>query len=250
MTGIPFSNRPPICNTWLIDGAEPALVDAGLTIPDGVDDIAQRLGGRMLARLLITHGHPDHVSAVDAIRARWPRVIAARWRDEAHESWYLLGDGEVIPAGDGTLTVLHTPGHAPDHVCFWDGAGRALYTGDMLIQGTTVMVPGGRGGHLRSYLASLERLAALNPLKAYPGHGPVIENPAALVDEYLEHRRLREQQVIACLNDGVTTADELVARIYPELAGPLRLAAKLTVTAHLEKLREEGRLPPAGDRLG
>jgi glyoxylase-like metal-dependent hydrolase (beta-lactamase superfamily II) len=155
----------------------------------------------------------------------------------------------VLRIGDVALEVLHTPGHAPDHVCFWDAASRALYTGDMLIQGTTVMVPAGRGGHLRSYLASLERLAALDSARAYPGHGPVIEHPRALVDEYLEHRRMRERQVLACLEAGMATADEMVARIYPDLAEALRIPARLTVEAHLEKLREEARLPARGDRL-
>ena len=66
---VPYSTRPPLCNTWLVDGAEPALIDAGLRVPDQLDDLARRLGGRPLSRLLITHGHPDHVSAVDAVRA-------------------------------------------------------------------------------------------------------------------------------------------------------------------------------------
>lgn len=243
---VPYSTRPPLCNTWLIDGAEPALIDAGLRVPDEIDDLARRLAGRSLTRLLITHSHPDHVSAVDAVRARWPDVIACKWAAEEAPGWQRLTGGEEITAGDRSVIVVHTPGHAPDHVCFWDRDSRSLYTGDMLIHGTTVMVPAGRGGHLRSYLASLERLAALNPGRAFPGHGPVIDDPRALIAEYLDHRRMREQQVLACLAEGLQTADQIVARVYPDLAAGLRLPARLTVEAHLEKLREDGRMPTSG----
>jgi glyoxylase-like metal-dependent hydrolase (beta-lactamase superfamily II) len=245
---IPYSNRAPLCNTWLIDGAEPALVDAGLAVPDGIDNLAQRLAGRALVRLLISHNHPDHVSAVDALRARWPGLIPCKWSNSDAGDWERLADGDRIRAGDTVLTVVHTPGHAPDHVCFWDAGTQSLYTGDMLIKGTTVMVPAGRGGHLRSYLASLERLAALNPARAFPGHGPVIDDPAGLIAEYLDHRLTRERQVLACLAEGIETPDGIVARVYPDLAAELRLPARLTVEAHLEKLREEGRLPRR-DRL-
>jgi glyoxylase-like metal-dependent hydrolase (beta-lactamase superfamily II) len=86
-------------------------------------------------------------------------------------------------------------------------------------------------------------LAALDPARAFPGHGPVIEDPRALIAEYLDHRRMREQQVLSCVADGVTTADQIVVRVYPDLAAELRLAARLTIEAHLEKLREDGRLP-------
>jgi glyoxylase-like metal-dependent hydrolase (beta-lactamase superfamily II) len=112
----------------------------------------------------------------------------------------------------------------------------------MIIQGSSVMIPARRGGHLRSYLASLERLGALDPARAYPGHGSVIEQPRALIDEYLSHRRMREEQVIACLRAGVSAVDDIVARIYPDLPGGLKEPATQTIEAHLEKLREEGRV--------
>lgn len=237
------------CNTWLIDGAEPALIDAGVPVPEGIDDLARRLGGRALARVLITHVHPDHVSGLEALRTRWPAVIVYAWQEPAGDRSRRLADGDVVEAGDVTLTVLHTPGHAPDHVCFWDEARRWLYTGDMIVQGSSVMIPARRGGHLRSYLASLERLAALDPERAYPGHGSVIEQPRTLIDEYLSHRRMREEQVIACLRAGVSAVDDIVARIYPDLPGGLKEPATQTIEAHLEKLREDGRLSSAEDRL-
>jgi glyoxylase-like metal-dependent hydrolase (beta-lactamase superfamily II) len=112
----------------------------------------------------------------------------------------------------------------------------------MVVQGTTVMIPAGRGGDLRAYLASLERLARLKPVRILPGHGPIIDRPLELIAQYVEHRRERERQVLACLADGITDPDAMVARIYPDLSEELRPAARLTVEAHLEKLRHDGRL--------
>jgi glyoxylase-like metal-dependent hydrolase (beta-lactamase superfamily II) len=145
-----------------------------------------------------------------------------------------LSDGQQIHAGDATLTVIYTPGHAADHVCFWNEASRELYAGDMLVQGSTVMIPAGTGGGLRAYLASLERIAALAPARVFPGHGPVISDALGLIAEYIEHRRLRHRQVAACLANGIHDADEIVTRVYPDLVPALRPAARATIEAHLE----------------
>jgi glyoxylase-like metal-dependent hydrolase (beta-lactamase superfamily II) len=231
--------------TWLCDGPEPTLVDAGVGHAAHVEAVAAALAGRPLARVLVTHGHPDHASGLPALRARWPALEIARWPDPhapAESQTQLLSEGMRIRAGSSDLLVLHTPGHAPDHVCFWNEHTRDLFAGDMVLHGTTVMIPAGRGGNLREYLRSLERLAALRPARIFPGHGSVIEQPLALIAEYLAHRRLREQQVLGCLREGITDPDAIVARIYPGLAAEVRPAARLTVDAHLEKLREDGLL--------
>ena len=143
-------------------------------------------------------------------------------------------------AGDSTLTVIHTPGHAIDHICLWNATTRELYGGDMVVQGTTIMIPAGKGGGLRAYLASLERIAALGPVRIYSGHGPVIDDPLELIAEYIAHRRLRDEQVAACLRDGVTDPDAILARVYPDLSPSLKAAALATIAAHIEKLREDG----------
>jgi len=226
-------------NTWLLDGAEPALVDAGVGAVAHLDALEARLGSRALARVLVTHGHHDHASGVPALAERWPGVAAAKFTLPGESGWHPLADGDVIDAGRVTLAVLHTPGHAPDHVCFWDDRSGSLYSGDMVISGTTVMIPAGGGGSLRAYLRSLERLAALAPRRIYPGHGPVIERPVDLIREYIEHRMLRERQVLACLADGMRDVDAMVTRIYGELAPPIFRAARETVNAHLEKIRED-----------
>jgi glyoxylase-like metal-dependent hydrolase (beta-lactamase superfamily II) len=229
-------------NTWLLDGAEPALVDAGLGQPEHVDAVAAALGGRALVRVLVTHGHADHASGAPALRSRWPAVELHKWPAPGDTGWLALADGQRLRAGDRELEVVHTPGHAIDHVCFWDAAARDLYAGDMVALGTTIVVPGERGGGMQAYLSSLERMAALGPLRILPGHGEIIERPLELIAAFVEHRRMREAQVLACLRDGVTDPDQIVARIYPDLAAGLRPAARQTVEAHLGKLAAEGKI--------
>jgi len=232
-------------NTWLVDGAEPALIDAGVGLPDHLDAIAAALDGRPLARVLVTHGHADHASGVPAIRSRWPDVLAYKWPMPGETGWLPLADAERVPAGDSALVVVHTPGHALDHVCFWHEGRRELFAGDMVALGTTVVVPGERGGGMQAYLASLERMAALDPDWILPAHGPAIERPRELIAGYLAHRRMREEQVLACVKAGVTAPADIVLRVYPDLVESLRPAARETVEAHLAKLRAEGRVPLA-----
>jgi glyoxylase-like metal-dependent hydrolase (beta-lactamase superfamily II) len=228
-------------NTWLLDGVVPTLIDAGVGALGHVGAIADVLGERPLARVLITHGHADHASGVPALQARWAALEVFKWLLPGETGGKRLKDGDRLRAGDTELTVLHTPGHAPDHVCFWNAGTRELFAGDMVVEGTTVMIPAGSGGNLREYLASLERLGTLGARRIYPGHGPVIDRPGQIIEEYLEHRRLRERQVLDCLGKGVTDVDAMVALIYPELDEKLRPAARLTIQAHLQKLGDEGR---------
>jgi glyoxylase-like metal-dependent hydrolase (beta-lactamase superfamily II) len=226
-------------NTWLLDGDEPALIDAGVGAPAHVEAIAARLAGRDLIRVFVTHGHADHASGAPALQARWPRVEIWKHSPDSAAGWRGLVDGQYLPAGDHELTVVHTPGHATDHVCFWNAATRDLFAGDMLALGTTVMIPAGRGGGLRAYMASLERLAELEPKRVLPGHGPIIDRPVDLIAQYLAHRRMREAQVRECLAAGMADPAAIVARLYPELPAALSDAARATIEAHLEKLRED-----------
>jgi glyoxylase-like metal-dependent hydrolase (beta-lactamase superfamily II) len=218
-------------NTWLLTGREPALVDAGTGEPSHLDALERALAGAALARVLITHWHPDHVKGLPALRDRWPRLVVVE------------AAGAPVPAGDGELEIIPTPGHAPDHLCFFDRGAGDLYCGDLARRGGTIVIPARRGGDLRAYLASLRLVRDLGPRRLLPGHGPIVDEPAALIDEYLEHRAQREQQILKAMLDGARTVDEIVRRVYPVLPASLSDAAAETVRAHLAKLRDDGRAP-------
>jgi glyoxylase-like metal-dependent hydrolase (beta-lactamase superfamily II) len=223
-------------NTWLLDGALPTLIDAGTGRPEHHEAIEVALGTRPLSRVILTHRHADHASGVPALRGKWPGLEVLAWRFEGEESSVAIDDGQLLNAGDRVLRVVYTPGHAPDHISLWDEVRREAYTGDMVMRPGSVLIPAGKGGNLRQYLESLARLAALEPLRLFPGHGPTIEDPRRVFDEYIAHRQAREAQVLACLAEGATTVDAIVARLYPDLPPGLEKAAAMTVQAHLDKI--------------
>jgi glyoxylase-like metal-dependent hydrolase (beta-lactamase superfamily II) len=243
-------------HTFLLPGRVPALIDAGVGHSDHLLEIDEQLataGGGTLSRVIVTHAHSDHISGAPAIAARWPAAVFqklpwperdARWpvREDAKGfGWTLLDDGDVVEAGDTSLRVIHTPGHAPDHISLFEEESRTLFCGDLVVAGSTVVIPGGRGGDLAAYLRSLERILALEPRLLLPAHGPEIEDPAAILGEYLAHRRLRERQILDLLARGPATAESLVNQMYRGLRPELREAALGSVLAHLIKLRDEGR---------
>jgi len=216
-------------NTWLITGSEAALIDAGVGNPEHVDAIEQALAGALLDRVLITHWHPDHVTGLPALRERWPRLKTVDVM------------GEPVPVGDGVLEIVPTPGHSPDHLCFFDRESGDLYCGDLARRGGTIVIPARKGGDLRAYLASLRLVRDLAPRRLLPGHGPIVDDPIALIDDYLAHRAQREQQILKAMLDGARTVDDIVTRVYPDVSEPLREAAADSVRAHLKKLRDDGR---------
>lgn len=212
-------------NTWLIDGAEPLLVDAGVGHDAHLDALKAALAGRPLAHVFVTHAHSDHASGIPRLRAEWPGLKVV--------------EGAGGAAAIGRFTIVPTPGHSHDHACLWDPETRALFSGDLIISGGTVMIAASSGGSLREYLASLARVRALDAARVYPGHGAVIDAPAALIDHYIAHRLEREQQVVQALHGRPSTVDALVAIIYPYLDKALQGAARETLMAHLRKLEEE-----------
>jgi glyoxylase-like metal-dependent hydrolase (beta-lactamase superfamily II) len=194
----------------------------------------------------VTHAHSDHASGAPALAARWPRAAFEKlpWPERDTRwpvPWHELADGNELDAGDVRLRVVHTPGHSPDHVSLYEPESRTLFCGDLVVAGSTVVIPAGRGGDLAAYLQSLDRVLALGPDRLLPAHGRAIHDPARVVAGYIAHRRMREEQIVASVGRGSATLESLVSEIYPGLRPELREAALGSVLAHLIKLRDEGR---------
>ena len=234
--------------TYLIPGDRPVLIDAGVGQAAHLDAIASAVPAGP-AEVIVTHAHSDHTGGAPVIQSRWPSARFSKypWPErDGRMPWRSLADGDTVMTGAGPLVVLHTPGHSPDHIALWHPDSRSLFVGDLLVLGSTVFIPASDGGSLADYLASLERLRQLSPARAWPAHGPVIEDPGALITQYIEHRRQREEQVLAALADGLATVEAITARIYTGLSPALTPMASESVLAHLIKLEAEGRARAAG----
>jgi len=240
-------------STYLVPGPHPLLIDAGVGDPRHLDAVARALGGAPLARVIVTHNHSDHAAGVTALAARWPGATFAKFpwpeRDDRYAvHWAALEDGQVVEAGGGRLVVVWTPGHAPDHVCLFDPERKVLFGGDLLVRGSTVVIPASAGGSLARYLASLERVRALHPSRVLPAHGEPIDHAEALIDAYVEHRLQREGRILAALAGGAATPAAIVPLAYDDLRPELVAFARDSVLAHLVKLEEEGRVRREGER--
>ncbi len=238
--------------TYLVPGDEPLLIDAGVGNREHLDAIAGAAPNGP-ARVVVSHAHPDHASGAPAVAARWPSAAFAKhpwpWEDApAGIRWEPLADGSRITTGEGELEVLHTPGHAPDHIVLWHAVSRTLFGADLLQLGNTVAIPASKGGDLVAYLRSLKRVHALGPARVLPAHGPVIEDPLALIEHYLAHRHHREVQIVTALESGLDGVDAICERLYTALDPRLGPLARESVLAHLVKLEQEGLARRDGSR--
>lgn len=225
-------------NTWVF-GRDPAwVVDPGPAIDTHLDALMAVLKERGgLGGIAITHEHSDHVEALDALRARMAAPLAATRSDADIR----LGDGLRC----GPLLALQTPGHSPDHYAFL--AGGVCFTGDAVLgEGSVFIAPD--PGALAGYLDALRRLREHDLDVLCPGHGPPVWQPAERIDHYLEHRLDRERRLLEALAQGHRRTAELLDIAWSEVPAELRVAAAVTLQAHLDKLEEEGRLPSGVER--
>lgn len=245
-------------NTYLVGSTSLAVIDAG---PDDAEHraaILRAAAGRPITHIFSTHAHRDHVDGVAKLKAETGALVAACPRDPAASRSALadspsgklfvdyaflpdiaLAGGITVEGEDWALTAIHTPGHAPDHLCFALDDRPVLFSGDhVMAWNTTVVAP--PEGRMADYVTSLEILLDRRDDVFLPGHGGRIYEPQRTVKAYLLHRRWREKSVLDALSAGTTTIRAIVPRIYQNLEPNMLPAATLSVQAHVEFLREKG----------
>jgi glyoxylase-like metal-dependent hydrolase (beta-lactamase superfamily II) len=232
-------------NTYIVGSGELAVIDPGPDDPQHIAAIlsaAEPLG--RITTVLVTHRHVDHLPAAIPLCERTGATLLGHTDLPGVQRG--MGEGEMA---FGSLRALETPGHTRESLCFWDAAEGILFTGD-LVAGTGTVVVDDQPGALADYIASLERLLALKPRIIYPGHGPVVEAGCEKVQEYLDHRRLRVQQVVDALSArSACTVDELVSTIYVDVPANLVAMAARNVRANLDMLAADGKVvAAAGER--
>ena len=234
----PFTLRGT--NTWLVGRNPCFVVDPGPLAEAHLQRILSDAHGRGgIGGIALTHDHLDHAEAVAELRRRAGGVAVAAARYEGAD--VRLEDGQKF----GPLRAIATPGHAADHLAYI--AGGACFSGDAVLgEGSVFVYPD--PGALRGYLSALRRLRVMGLRVICPGHGPVVLDARAKLDEYLAHRMDREQRLVAALDAGLRTADDLLDRVWSDAHSALRPAATVTLAAHLDKLDEEGRLPAGVER--
>lgn len=239
----------PGTNSYLLGDHALTVIDPGPVDEEHTHALlaaAQRIG-RPIEQILVTHTHRDHspgaVALAEATGAKLlgPTVPDDGLQDETWRAERVLEHGEKLDCGGVTVEVIATPGHVGNHLCYLMIDQALLFTGDHLIQGSTVVIAP-PSGSMAAYMQSLRRLENYAIDRMAPGHGDIIDDPAAAVAHTLAHRGERENKVFAALNTTPATVQEMVSRVYADVPAFLHGVACLSLEAHLIKLRDEGRV--------
>jgi len=239
-------------NQYLLGRDEITVIDVALPSAEHIDGIlaeVEAMGGKKIEKILLTHIHRDHSGGALALKKRSGAKLGL-FRSRAGflgGEDFTYGAGDLLPYDGGELRVIHTPGHESGHCCFYEPKEQVLFTGDHILgRGTTVIPP--PDGDMALYIQSLEKLLDLKIGSLLPGHGPRVHDPYGKIREYIDHRMMREREVLQCLRAGHDTIPAIVAAVYTDTPAALLPVAQLSVEAHLLKLMKEKRVRNQGDR--
>jgi glyoxylase-like metal-dependent hydrolase (beta-lactamase superfamily II) len=236
----------PGTNTYLFGRRQVAVVDPGPASPEHIDNIIDRAPGP-IRWVLVTHTHPDHSPGAKPLASRTGAELLGRpapvgpHQDATFRPTRVLEDGDVLETDEFRLEVIHTPGHASNHLCYRHAATNWIVTGDHVIDGSTVVIDP-PDGNMAEYLDALARVRDRRPAALLPGHGERIDAPREVIDWIIEHRLAREAKVLAALgNHPGQTTQGLVPHVYQDAPEHLYALAERSLLAHLVKLEAEGR---------
>ncbi len=236
----------PGTNTYLLGNNEIAVLDPGPAIAAHIDRIVE-VATAPIRWIVVTHTHPDHSPAARALAEKTGAQLIGRpapdgpQQDKSFKPQRILEDGEELASDEFVLRAVHTPGHASNHLCYELMDRRWLFTGDHIMNGSTVVI-NPPDGNMNDYLASLRKVAAMDLCMLAPGHGELLDEPQRAAEWIIKHRLEREARVIDALALlGTATVEELVETVYADVGAFLHRVAQRSLLAHLIKLEEDGR---------
>jgi len=231
----------PGTNTYLVGIDEIVVIDPGPADDSHLDAIVG-CGGDRIRWIAVTHTHPDHSPGVAGLKERTGAEVLAFTAKDGLKPDRRIGDGHTIEATEFRLSAIHTPGHASNHLCFLLEEERMLFSGDHIMDGSTVVIRP-PDGDMAAYLDSLARLRTMRLRSIAPGHGRLIQQPAEVIDWYIAHRHERERQVLDVLREqGSAKIDQLVPIVYADVDEERQQIARHSMHAHLLKLAAEGKV--------
>jgi glyoxylase-like metal-dependent hydrolase (beta-lactamase superfamily II) len=233
----------PGTNTYLVGNEDVTVIDPGPAMEEHIDAILA--ASKNIKQIVVTHTHPDHSPGVRLMKEKLDipafgmLTKSSKNQDITFNPSRILEDGEVFLEDEFSLEVVHTPGHASNHLCFILREEKFIFTGDHIMNGSTVVI-GPPDGNMKQYIESLEKLKDYDIEKIAPGHGEVLENPHQVADWIINHRLEREKKVFEALKDASKgTPDSLVEKVYDDVDSSLFPIAKASLLAHLIKLEED-----------
>ncbi len=235
----------PGTNSYLVGDRQLALIDPGPAISSHIEQLLALCGER-LCWILVTHTHPDHSPAARQISdVTGAQMIGCVMADDGHQDRTFevkenLYHGQLLETPEFNLEAIHTPGHVANQFCYLLREEGMLFSGDHIMQGSSVVIipP---SGNMADYIRSTRQLMNYPITTIAPGHGDLLNTPAAVLEQIVDHRLQREQRVVEALRHlGESGMDALLARVYSDVSSDLLSMAKLSLWAHLLKLEEDG----------